>query len=32
MYKYNGKPTGKRGSPNVYGEKIDFKNLDCSRM
>jgi hypothetical protein len=32
MYIYNGKPTGKRGRPKVYGEKIDFKNLDCSRM
>lgn len=32
MYIYNGKPTGKRGRPKVYGEKIDFKNLECSRM
>lgn len=32
MYIYNGKPTGKRGRPKVYGEKIDFKNLDCSKM
>lgn len=23
MYIYNGKPTGKRGRPKVYGEKID---------
>lgn len=32
MYIYNGKPTGKRGRPKVYGEKIDFKNLDFYRM
>ena len=32
MYIYNGKPTGKRGRPKVYGEKIDFENLDYSRM
>lgn len=32
MYIYNGKPTGQRGSPKVYGEKIDFKNLDYSRI
>ena len=32
MYIYNGKPTGKRGRPKVYGEKIDFDNLDYSKM
>ena len=32
MYIYNGKPTGKRGRPKVYGEKIDFDNPDYSRM
>ena len=32
MYIYNGKPTGKRGRPKVYGEKIDFENLDYSKM
>ena len=32
MYIYNGKPTGKRGRPKVYGEKIDLKNLDYSRI
>lgn len=32
MYIYNGKPTGKRGRPKVYGEKIYFENLDYSKM
>lgn len=32
MYIYNGKPTSKRGRPKVYGEKIDLKNLDYSRI
>ncbi|MCF2737534.1 hypothetical protein I6E54_07350 [Bacteroides caecigallinarum] len=32
MYIYNGKPIGKRGRPKVYGEKIDFDNLDYSKM
>lgn len=32
MYIYNGRPTGKRGRPKVYGEKIDFDNLDYSKM
>ena len=32
IYIYNGKPTGKRERPKVYGEKIDFDNLDYSKI
>ncbi|WP_298073137.1 transposase [uncultured Bacteroides sp.] len=32
MYIYKGRPTGKRGRPKIYGEKIDFENLDYSKM
>ena len=31
-YLYEGAPTGKRGRPKVYDGKIDFENLDLSRM
>ena len=28
LYLYNGKPTGKRGRPRVYGEKVIHSNID----
>lgn len=31
-YKWEGERTGKRGRPRTKGERIDFKNLDMSRM
>lgn len=31
-YIHNGKPTGKRGRPRLYDGKIDFSNLDLTKM
>jgi hypothetical protein len=30
MYKYHGKPTGKKGRPKKYGERINVKDLDTT--
>ena len=32
MYLYGGGPTGKRGRPRAYDGKIDFENLDMSKV
>ena len=31
-YLWDGEPTGKPGRPRVKGEKIDFKNIDKSKV
>ena len=32
MYIHDGQPTGKKGRPKVYGDKIDFNNLDYTKI